>query len=91
MTLAQIAAQLADFEIRFPDVQDTHIFASTAGITALSALIPHIPGKLTLAEFAGLKIWHDATVSDNELELGRIEWQDDFPRKIVTKVVNLHV
>lgn len=97
ITLSGLTDVLADFETRFGNnLRDTHFFASGNGINALMLLceknsrLGDANGEsLHLRSLAGIQIWHDPAVAPNEIEMGRIEYRDGQPRKVVTKVFQI--
>ena len=93
-----LKSTLSEFEARFGNAPlDTHFFASGNGINALRKLAVN-PARvggfaevdiISLDSLCGMKIWHDPAVSPNEIEIGRVEYRDGQPHKVVTKVVHL--
>jgi hypothetical protein len=88
LSLATVEAMLADFNQRFPEKLDTHIFASYRGIDVITYLIP--PSRVASffhdpSRFAGMLVMHDAEVPDNEIHIGRMV----DGKKVITKIVKL--
>lgn len=95
LTLSTIKNRLSELETRFgKEPIDTHIFAPGNVINALNAMFHHQDREdrdesFTLNSLMGMEIWHDPAVAVNEIEIGRVEYKNGVPHKVITKVVEI--
>lgn len=103
LTLAKLEETIKRVEDVFgKEPIDTHIFVSSGGKQWIHANLPipkikcdgPILGGISVKSLMGLEIWDDMTVPHDEIQIGRIEYHDWWPRlktprKVITKIVKI--
>ena len=107
LTLAKLEETIKRVEdVLSKEPIDTHIFVSSGGRQWIHAHFPiakikcdgPILGGISVNSLMGLEVWDDATVPQDEIQIGRIQWEEEWtagectrrkPFKVITKIVKI--